>query len=325
MSQQNQTGSDPAVGKDRPILRGNMLAILMTIVSMATFLLNDTMVKLSADAMPMSQIVVVRGLFATGLLLAAVIWLGDTVGLRHIANARVIGRGAMETLGTFFFLTALFNMSIANVTAIFQCVPFLMTILAVIFLGEKVGIRRWAAIAVGFLGVLFIVRPDIDGFNIYALSVLVAALAIAVRDILTRTIDNNIPTSIISFVTSLLVLLAAAIASPFETWVPMTWGDVLWLAMASVCIVLGYSSIVLALRVGNISVVAPYRYTIIIFSLLSGYLVWGDVPTLSAFFGIVLITGSGIFVFVRERKHDQEEADEGLHTNDTGCAQTQNK
>jgi len=283
------------------LFRRNLLAIVTTVLAMGSFLANDTITKFVSPSLPLTQIIVIRGLFASALLLAAVLATGGAPGLRRMFDAVVLWRGVTEVAATYFFLTALFNMPIANVTTLFQVVPLIMTILAVVFLGERVGIRRWTAIGVGFLGVLLVMRPDTGAFSHFSVFVLLAAVVVAVRDLLTRRIDGNISTLVVSLATSLQVLVVAAAFSPFEDWAPVGAAEIAWLGAASVCLIGGYVFVVFSLRVGEMSVVAPFRYTVILFSLLAGYLVWGDVPSLSAVAGIALIAGSGIFVFFRER------------------------
>ena len=301
------TAAEPApkAGDDlRPlqIVRQNGFAITATVLSSLAFLANDTMIKLASDTLSISQVIVVRGVFATLLLLAASAVTGQFRSIVRIRDRKVLARAMFEVAGTYFFLIGLFHMPIANVTTIFQSMPFMMTIMAVVFLGEKVGVRRWTAIAVGFAGVILVMRPDTGGFNIYALSVILAAVTIAARDILTRKLDSDIPSIVIAFATSLAVTLSGFVAAPFEDWAPLTATDIAWLGLASICLISGYFLIVASIRAGEISVLAPFRYTIIVFALLSGYLIWGDVPDPLSAVGILLIAGSGIFVFVRERR-----------------------
>lgn len=269
--------------------------------SMAGYVFNDTLIKLTTEELPLLQVMVVRGVIATLLILVAAAATGVLDALPRAADRRVLLRGTAEIAATFLFLFGLLQLPIANATAIMNAVPLIMTVMAVVFLAEKVGVRRWSAIAVGFAGVLMIVQPGAAGFNEYSLLVCGAAVVIAIRDLMTPGIDPRIPSLIITLVASLSVTLTA-LAGVLVTgdWQPMSSANLAAMAGAAVLLFAGHHLIIVAMRMGNAPTVAPFRYSVVLWALLSGYVVWGDVPDILAFAGIALIVVTGVYVLRRE-------------------------
>jgi drug/metabolite transporter (DMT)-like permease len=173
---------------------------------------------------------------------------------------------------------------------------------AALVFGEGVGWRRWLAIAAGFTGVMIIVRPGMEGFSIYALSALLCVAFCAVRDLATRRIPETVPTLLISTVTACVVMMCGALlVAPLGGWTPMRPVSVGLLACAAVLLLFGYQFIILSVRGGDISVVAPFRYTSLLWSILLGFLVFGDVPDTAMIAGATIIVGSGLYTLYRER------------------------
>jgi drug/metabolite transporter (DMT)-like permease len=200
------------------------------------------------------------------------------------------------------FTTAVIHMSIAELYAILQMSPFLMTILAVIFFREPVGWRRWSAIVVGFIGVLIIVRPGLAGFSQYALFALVSVAFCALRDLATRRIPPKIPSLFITLLTTVTVTTAGGvILVPLGGWTPPSTGALGLQALAAVLLLIGYQCIIMALRSGDISAVAPFRYSALLWAMLLGYLMFGDVPDAMMVTGAAIIVLSGLYAFYRER------------------------
>jgi drug/metabolite transporter (DMT)-like permease len=271
-------------------------------VSMAGFTMNDTLVKLASVEMNMGQVMLVRGLFASALV-GLLAWHQGALRQPHFAlHPMVAVRAAGELGATFFFLIALAHLPIANVSAVLQALPLAVTMGAAMVFGEGVGWRRWLAITAGFAGVMIIVRPGLEGFNIYALSVLLCVVFCAVRDLATRRIPGTVPTLLISTVTACVVTICGAfLVAPLGGWAPMRPGAVGLLAFAAVLLLFGYHFIIMAMRGGDISFVAPFRYTALLWAILLGFLVFGDVPDAAMIAGATIIVGSGLYTLYRER------------------------
>lgn len=282
--------------------RDNSRAIAAMTLSSAGFILNDTLVKIAADDLPLGQILLVRGLFCILFMGAACYATG---AYRHFSSLRhptVLIRSLAEALATLFYLTALFRIEIGNATAILQALPLVVTAGAAVFLKAPVGWRRWLAILVGFAGVLLIIRPGLEGFNVWSLSALAGIFCMAVRDLATRQMPEDIPTLGVALAALCLVTLIGAALCIYDGWQPMDGKTYGFLAGAAVLIIVGYVALIVAMRLGEISVVAPFRYSAILWGLLMGYLVWGDVPDLLTLAGITIIVLTGVYTFFREQR-----------------------
>jgi S-adenosylmethionine uptake transporter len=273
---------------------------LVMILAMASFTAGDTMTKLMAGEVPVGQIIFFRGVVATAL----------TALITHKALAQaalalrkgVVVRSLSDVAGTIFFITALMHLPIANLTAVMQAVPLLVIAFAAMFLGEKVGWRRILAILLGLTGVLFIVKPSPASFTIYDGLSLGLIVAVALRDIFTRRLTFGVPTMIIVFANAVFVMLSGLVLYPFEDWVALAPRHMILISCGGMFLSLGYVCMVSTIRMGDISATAIYRYSVVLFALLSGMLVFGEFPDQWALIGIALIVLSGIYALLREMR-----------------------
>ena len=271
-------------------------------VSMAAFTTNDSITKVVSSEMNFGQVMLVRGLFAI-LLVAVFAWhQGALRPLRTLMVKPVALRVFGEIGGTISFMAALAHLPLANTSAIFQALPLAITLGAAGIFGEPVGWRRWSAIVAGFIGVLIIVRPGLAGFSQYSLFALVSVGFCALRDLATRKIPAQIPSLFITLLTTVTVTAAGgAILIPLGGWTPPSTGALGLQALAAVLLLIGYQCIIMALRSGDISAVAPFRYLALLWAMLLGYLVFGDVPDAMMVLGASIIVLSGLYAFYRER------------------------
>ncbi len=280
----------------------NMHGILAMLASMAGLILNDMLIKLASDSLPTGEIIFIRGVFSSLLMFGIVMIDGALADLRPAFNKPVFWRTVGEVTATGFYLTALFSLPIANATAIIQVVPLAVTAGAALFFREAVGWRRWSAVLIGFVGVLIIVRPGLEGFTIYSLFAFSSVLCIALRDLATREIPAAIRNSAVTLITSCAVTVLGLAMGLIEDWVMPSATTIGLLAGASFLILVGYFGAIVSLRVGEISVVAPFRYSIVVWSLIIGYVVWGDVPDFLVLTGTIIVVATGLYTFFRERR-----------------------
>lgn len=293
------TPSEPGHAQFADNMRG---ALLMT-ASMAGFALNDGMIKMAMQSMPLFPAILLRGVLTCVILVALCLVTGAFRARPARRDRRLIGlRCVAEVGGTLCFLTALNNMPIASASAILQSLPLAVTLAAALFMGEQVGWRRGAALVVGFLGVLLIVRPGADSFNAYALSALGAVFFIVARDLTTRGISREIPSTLVALITAVTITGVAGIGSLFTEWPPITVETLGWTSAASCFLIVGYLAGVATMRVGEIAFVAPFRYSILLVSIVIGIVMFDEVPDAMMLAGSVLIVGSGMFTFWRERR-----------------------
>lgn len=288
-------------------LSDNFRGALFMSISMAGFALNDATIKLISGELGFYQIIFLRGIFATLLIGLLVRQRGALFYLpsRHDAGVMAV-RAAAEVGGTLCFLTALFNMPIANATAILQALPLAVTLAAALFMGEKVGWRRYSAIAVGFTGVLIIVRPGGEGFNAYALWAVAAVGFIVLRDLTTRRLSADIPSAYVALSSSFVLTAVGGLMSLTVPWQPVSGSALAFLAGAAGFLFFGYLFAVTTMRVGEVSFVSPFRYSVLIWAIMLGLLLFGEVPDGWTLFGSLVVVGMGIYTFYRERRVKEE-------------------
>lgn len=279
-----------------PVRAANRRGVLATVAGMASFVANDALVKYVSQQLPPSQLIFVRSLFATALLFTVAHALGQTRQLAALLDRRVMLRAGFDAFATFMYLLSLFHLPIANATAINMATPLVITLFAVLIFREQVGLGRWLAIAAGFTGVLLIVQPAGAAFNAYALLCFAGTLMHASRDLTTRFIAPGIPSVLITLSTALTVTLLAGLWGLVQPWQPASWQQLGLLAAAGVFLSGGYFLITVSMRAGEMSVIAPFRYTALLFAVILGYFVWGDVPDLLSWSGIALLVAAGLYV-----------------------------
>jgi drug/metabolite transporter (DMT)-like permease len=285
-------------------LSDNARGAVFMMIGMAGFVCNDTLMKLVSQELTLFQAIFLRGLMACAMLALFALSRGALMPTLGPTDRRLLLlRMAAEIGGTTCFLTALFNMPIANATAILQSMPLAVTLGAALFLGEPVGWRRYAAIAVGFLGVLVIIQPGSEGFTIYALWAVGAIVFMVVRDLSTRRLTRDVPSIFVALTTGSGIMLFGGIAAAATgTWAPVTGHAMALLAAAAVFLLIGYVFNVLSMRHGEIGFVSPFRYTILIWAILLGAVVFGDRPSAAMLAGSAIVVGTGIYTLYRERQ-----------------------
>lgn len=283
-------------------LTPNLRGALFMVVAMVGFTVSDALTKYLSEEMNIGQIMLVRGIFAT-IFVALLAWQRGALALpRSMLHPLVAIRVACEASATVAYFIALSHLPIANVSAVQQALPMAVTVGAALFFGEQVGWRRWLAITAGLAGVFVIVRPGFDGFNAFSLLVLLCVILCAIRDLCTKQIPDAIPTLLISTATSFAVtLVGAAMLQPMGGWVPLTVESTTLLILGAVLLLIGYQFIIMAMRIGDISFIAPFRYTALLWAILLGVLIFGDYPDLPMIVGSSIIVASGIYILYRER------------------------
>ncbi|MEP5729834.1 MAG: DMT family transporter [Sulfitobacter sp.] len=280
----------------------NLTGALLMVASLACFTVNDTMLKLTGGDVPVFQLLFVRGLMTCGLILATKGRLGDI----HFRIKRrdwwvIAARAMAEVTIAFFFLQALLNMPLANVTAIMQVVPLMVTLASAVILRERVGWRRMLAIGVGFCGVMLIVKPGAEGFNVWSLYALIAVMAVTIRDLVTRKLSEQVPSMSVTLITALAVTGASGLASLGTPWVSISGGNSVLIAASAILVLGGYFFSIQVMRTGDVSFTAPFRYTGLVWALLLGWFAFGEWPSSVTLLGAAIVAGTGMFTFYRER------------------------
>ena len=283
-------------------LTDNVFGVIFMAICMLSFTGNDALMKFLFQTISVEQGMFMRGLVSVPLL-AVIAYFRKSLFIRiDWRNWRVIlTRAFAELASTMLFLNALAQMPLANVSAILQSLPLTVTMFAAMFFGEAVGWRRWSAILVGFIGVLIIIRPGSDGFNEYAVLALIAVGFITLRDAITRRLDRSVPSLFVTFVSAIPVFLFGGAMTVTTGWTPVSWSMGIIVTVAAISISCGYLFAVMAMRSGDVSFVAPFRYTGMIWAILFGFLLFGNLPDQMTILGTCIVIGMGVYAFHRER------------------------
>lgn len=284
-------------------LSENLRGALFMAAAMAAFTINDMLMKLITQDIPLFQSIALRGAITVVALGLMVITMAHGRFRLPRGDARIVGiRAVAEVAATFTFIAALMRMPLANLSAILQSLPLLVTLSAAVFFGDRIGWRRMTAIAIGFIGVVIIIRPGTTGFDVWSLVGLASVATVVVRDLATRQLSPGIPSVTVAFWTSVLLTLTAGLMSLGEGWI-MPQALTLWLIpAAAVGVIAGYLTIIRAMRVGDIGFVAPYRYTALLWAIALGWFVFRDFPDRWTLIGSAIVVATGIFTIWRESK-----------------------
>ena len=280
----------------------NLRGILFMTAAMAGFAVEDALIKAATRTVPPGQVIM---LIAAAGLVGFVLWArlaGHRLWQPAAFSWPVMGRSLAEMVGTYGIVTALSLAALSTVTAILQAAPIVVVAAAALLLGEKVGWRRWTAVFAGFAGVLLILRPGAAGFDPNALWAVLGVTGLAARDIFSRRIDPALPTSVVasSGYLAVLILSAGMLAQDGgPVWPGVEAG--LWIAAAATVGLVSYWAIIEATRAGDVSIIAPFRYSRLIFGVGLGVLIFGERLDGATLAGAALVIGSGLYTLYRER------------------------
>ena len=282
----------------------NLRGALLMVLAMLGFAFEDMFIKLLAGSLNVGQILTMLGTAGSIVFGAVVLAQGRSLFSRDMASLPIALRALGEMVGTVTFVSAIVLTPISSASAILQATPLVVTLGAALFLGERVGWRRWSAIVVGLMGVLLIVRPGMESFQFLSLLAVAAVFCLATRDLATRRVPSTISSMQLSFLGFLVIIpagliLMAATASPFEVPQGLQWAYFLGALGIGL---FAYYAIVAAMRVGEVSYVTPFRYTRLLFALAIGVLVFDESPDALTLLGAVIIVASGIYTVWRERR-----------------------
>ena len=271
-------------------------------VSMFGFVVNDTLMKSLFITYPIIEIIFLRALFCLPLLFIAMkIKRVKILNHSRLTWNLMMLRGFAEVMATITFLYALKHLPLPNVTAIIQILPLTVTMAAALFLNERVGYRRWTAIIIGLIGVIIVINPGAEGFSSYSYYAVLSVIFVTIREMVTRKLPPEVPSMLVTFVTIIGVTIMSAVAMPFVSLKALDASTVILVFSASIAVFVGYLFSIMAMRVGEISLVSQFRYTGMIWAILLGYVMFSDIPTPNTIFGVFIIVASGLYAFHRKR------------------------
>ena len=288
----------------RPVdnIRGSILMVL----AMLGFAIEDMFIKQIAGDLPVGQILILLGMGGAFIFGALARLYGDPLFSRDMLHPAVMLRNLGEVFGTLGYVLAVALTPLSSASAILQATPLIVTMGAALFLRETVGWRRWVAVTVGLCGVLLVIRPGLDGFDANSLFAVQGVIGLAIRDLATRRVPIHISSRQLSTYAFLVVIPTGAVMLFFnlagDTPVMPDTGNAVRMILAVIAGVSGYYAIVAATRIGDISLIAPFRYTRLIFALIIGFIVFGERPDPLTLIGAGIIVSSGIYTFWREAR-----------------------
>ena len=273
------------------------------VIATGVFSTNDALMKLATTGLPPYEVLFLRGVMASILMLPLILLTGNGPQLKHVVDKWVVVRNSFEFFAVLCFVQALANMPIADLSALGQISPMLLLLGVAILYREKIGVARMALITLGFLGALLVAQPGLKGFSIYAVLGLLCAFGTAARDIAGRNVASSIPAPVVAYATLLLVMVGAGVATlVFEDWVMPKPYHLLLLAGSGLFLSMGHLFIFLSYRNAATGAVAPFYYLFSVWAVLSGFFVFGTFPNTLALCGIGLIVASGTAVVLLDER-----------------------
>lgn len=279
----------------------NALGGIYMVIGSIGYVTNDALIRVAVDeGLDVYQALFLRGFGMSALFAALLKSRGETFE-RARFTPPVIGRVGAEIIATALFFAAIVHLDFANAQTILLIVPFAVTLTAAVVLGETVTSRQYATVAVGFVGVLLVVQPGSEAFSGWSLAVVGAAAALTFREFATRRIDDSIPASFIAFVTSIAITAMTGVLAVFTGWHAITMTGALVVAAACVCLIVGYVFTIQTVRVGDLSVSAPFRYSTLLGAVVLGYAFFAEAPNTLTIMGCAIILTSGLYAIRLER------------------------
>jgi drug/metabolite transporter (DMT)-like permease len=289
--------------KARPIpARNNLLGIAAVIGAGAAMTASDACMRVAVRETGLGAAIMGRGAVTCLLLALLALALKSVWSHPGLTSPAMRIRIAGEVGAGLFFNAALQRMPIANATAVLQFIPLVTTVAAASLFAERVGWQRWLAAFAGLIGVFLILKPGTDSFTWWSLLAVAAMLCMSVRDLATSRIDSTTPTLPIGAISAAFAALSGLAVLPFSPSPGLTSTAAAMIGAAAVLMAAGFICLVVAMRSAEMSALAPFRYTVILWAILIGILAWGEVPDLFAVVGILIVVAAGLATFVRERR-----------------------
>lgn len=281
----------------------NLRGAALMVAAMAGFAVEDMFLKAAAGHMPTGQVILIVGLLGVAVFGAMARHHGEPLLPRAFLHPALIVRTGFEIAGRVFYSLALALTPLSTTSAILQATPLVVVAFAALFMGERVGWRRWSAIVVGFAGVLIILRPGLEGFSTLSLLAVAGMLGFAGRDLATRAAPRVLSNrqlgiagfAVQAFAGTILLTWSGGAVMPDAQGTALVAGTALFAVMA-------YHALTGAMRTGEVSFVTPFRYTRLVFAMILAVAVFGERPDAATLAGSALIVAAGVYTLLRSRK-----------------------
>ena len=280
----------------------NLRGAVFMVLSMAGFAVEDSLLKLAAVSLPPGQVLITFGVLGTATFAALALLAGEAPLTRAMLGRAMVLRSLSEVTGRLFYMLAIALTPLSTASAILQATPLVEMVGAAMLFGESIGPRRWLAVALGFGGVLLILRPGTGAFDTWSAVALLSMMLIVVRDIATRYFSRQVGSGTIAFHAALAVMLSGFVLGVGEDWRMPNLPEAALLLLSAGFLTVGYLTAVATMRVGEISFVAPFRYTSLVWAILLGLALFGEWPDGWTWAGSALVVGAGLYAILRERQ-----------------------
>ncbi len=281
----------------------NLRAIGLMCLAMGLFAAADAAIKVASATVGTSWIILFLAIAGTTIFAVLTATRGLPLFSRRALHPAVIFRCVCEVAGSIGIIGALAIAPFAFVTAIFQATPLVVTMGAALVLRERVGPRRWGAVIVGLAGVMIILRPAEGGLSLGAALALLATVALGARDVATRRVPGDTPTLQLALWGFAVLIPTGLVLAAFDPATVPPPGDAPWpaLILAAAGAAGGYYAVTAAMRIGEVSLVTPFRYTRLLFALCIAVAFFGERPDAATLLGAAVVIASGLFILLRER------------------------
>lgn len=282
-------------------MSANLKSIILMVIGMGCLTLGDLLIKIASQTLPLGQVMIIFGAGSITVFLGIMRIEGESVRLSPFTNLAVVLRNIGDLIAINGMCLALVFVPISTIGAVIQTVPLMVTAAAALFLGERVGPRRWLAILIGFLGTLLIIQPGAATFDITTTLVLIAAAGMTLRDITTKLVRENFSTLLLSSYTSVLFIISGGVLLIISGGASIPDIKMITILVAMIAFgSLGFFFTTKAVRLGDVSVVIPFRYTRLLFSVAAGILILGEQVNSIMLIGSALTISSGLYIWRRE-------------------------
>jgi len=278
----------------------NRSALALMALSMTFLAAGDAVVRVMGEVMSAGQIIATRGVIIILLLGLGMAWRGISFDRRLIFDRWSVARALAETVSTYCFFISLQLIPLAVSTTVVFIFPVLLTLVSIPLFGERVGVFRWVAVLMGFAGVMIMAAPDGDGLNLALILPFTTALALVARDLATRKINAEITAPQVTLTTAIVTSFFGFLSFPFG-WGAIGVKEISLLPLAAILVALSFTVYIMAIRKGELSIIAPSQYLVILWATFWGALIWGEWPGQNAVIGGGLIIAAGCLILWRER------------------------
>ncbi len=284
----------------------NLRAAFLIVLGAVCYVINDAFVKSLTGVLEWHQAITLRGLVASVFLLVLAVPMDGAQSprqiLRYLRQPTVSLRVMFEILGASIWVVTLLHMPLSGAVAINQLAPVFMMLAGAVIFRETLGVHRLGAAAISFLGVLLVVKPGGDSFTTVAFLALLATALMASRDMVTRRMPRELPVVYIASFSATALTLFGFCFSVFSAWPPLDTIIIFGVVGAAVAQALAFLFVISGYRMGEVSFLAPFRYSALVAGLLIALLAFGEIPDLWSIIGALLIIAGGLYILARERR-----------------------